>query len=99
MTSAEKSQTLHEGERLVEIRTAPSYPAFIALGVVLGLVVAFLVTLFGPESESYTFGAVLGVMAVIFGGLGAAVGAIVAIIIDRVGVKRAKIARAVPTDE
>lgn len=98
MTSAENPTPLQEGERLVEIRTAPSYPAFIALGVVLGLVVAFLVTFIGPENESYTFGSVLGVMAVIFGALGAALGATVAIIIDKIGVKRAQVVRAVPTE-
>lgn len=85
-------------ERLVQIRTAPSYPAFITLGVVLGMLLALVSTIVGPESEDYTFGAVFGLLAVIFGALGAALGALVALVIDRVGLKRARLARAIPTE-
>ena len=99
MTSAHTSKPMPDGERLLEIRTAPSYPAFIGLGLALGLLAAFLVTLLGPDNESYTFGSVLGVMAVICGGLGAGLGAILALVLDRIGLKRAKRVRAVPTEE
>ena len=50
----------------VRIRRAPSIPAFMILGLVVGLIVAFVSVWFGPGNPSYTFEAVFGVIAVIF---------------------------------
>ena len=50
-------------ERVLSVRRAPSIPAFIILGLVLGLIVAALSTLFGPVDQAYTPGAIFGLMA------------------------------------
>lgn len=98
MTEHPASPEESASERVVEIRTAPSFPAFITLGVLVGFVVAALVTFLGPENESYHSGAVLGVMLVIFGTLGAAGGIVLALVLERIGKKRAVTARAIPTE-
>lgn len=65
------------------VRRAPSLPAFAITGLLIGLVVAFVVTALGPENPNYTFGAIYGVMAVLFGTLCTAVAIVVALILDK----------------
>ncbi|MBM7052005.1 MULTISPECIES: hypothetical protein [unclassified Rothia (in: high G+C Gram-positive bacteria)] len=85
-------------EQAVTYRVAPSMTGFTAAGLVLGLLVALLSTLLGPGSMQYTLGAVFGVLAVLFGSLGAACGALVALFLDKKSVKRAQTYRAIPED-
>lgn len=82
----------------VRIRRAPSIPAFMVLGLVIGLVAAFVSVWFGPDDPSYTFEAVFGVIAVIFGAVGTAVGAGVALWLDRRSVKKYRTASVEPED-
>ena len=78
----------------VRIRRAPSIPAFMILGLVVGLIAVW----FGPGNPSYTFEAVFGVIAVIFGAVGTALGALLGLWLDRRSVKKARIARVEPED-
>lgn len=73
----------------------PSLPAFAITGLLIGLIVAFVVTALGPENPNYTFGAIYGVMAVIFGALCTAAAIAVALLIDRRSAKRTTTYRAV----
>ena len=82
----------------VRIRRAPSIPAFMILGLVVGLIAAFVSVWFGPGNPSYTFEAVFGVIAVIFGAVGTALGALLGLWLDRRSVKKARIARVEPED-
>ena len=82
----------------VRIRRAPSIPAFMILGLVVGLIAAFVSVWFGPGNPSYTFEAVFGVIAVIFGAVGTALGALLGLWLDRRSVKKAHIARVEPED-
>ena len=81
------------------IRRAPSIPAFMILGLVVGLIVAFVSVWFGPGNPSYTFEAVFGVVAVIFGAVGTALGALLGLWLDRRSDKQARLGRAEPDDE
>lgn len=94
--AASSSPQEAETEKVVTYRRAPSIVAFIIVGVVVGLLVALVSTIFGPESQSFTFGAVYGIMAMIFAPLGAALGAVIALILDRRSVKRQATYKAVP---
>ena len=86
-------------ERVLSVRRAPSIPAFIILGLVLGLIVAALSTLFGPVDQAYTPGAIFGLMAVIFGTAGATLGALLALYLDRRSRRRAYRLRAQRLDD
>ena len=77
------------------VRRAPSLPAFAITGLLIGLIVAFVVTALGPENPNYTFGAIYGVMAVIFGAFCTAAAIVVALLIDRRSAKRTTTYRAV----
>jgi hypothetical protein len=78
------------GRREVVVRRAPKFVPFMAAGVVLGVVVAAVTALAGPESAEFTRGAVFGFFAVLFGLAGLLAGAVAALVLDRVGVKRAE---------
>lgn len=85
-------------EQTITYRVAPSITGFVVAGILMGFLASFLSTLLGPGSEQYTFGAVFGVLAIIFGAAGAALGAIIALILDKASFKRARTYRAVPED-
>jgi hypothetical protein len=73
----------------VTVRRAPRYPAFIGLGIVLGALVALVLTFAYPDSGEYDRGQVFGFLLLWFGAAGAALGGIAALIIDRMLAKRA----------
>ncbi|MDY6051399.1 MAG: hypothetical protein SPI83_03195 [Rothia sp. (in: high G+C Gram-positive bacteria)] len=81
------------------VRRAPSLPAFAITGLLIGLIVAFVVTILGPENPSYTFGAVYGVMAVIFGALCAGAATMVALLLDKRSTRRTTTYQAVSSQE
>lgn len=86
-------------QRQITVRTAPKYVPFLVLGGLIGLAVA-AISAFGfpnPQSasnpaRSYDPSTVFGFLAVLFAGIGVVLGAIVALILDRVGRKRSRIA-------
>lgn len=81
------------------VRRAPSLPAFAITGLLIGLVVAFVVTALGPENPNYTFGAIYGVMAVLFGTLCTAVAIVVALILDKRSTKHTTTYQAVSSQD
>lgn len=81
------------------VRKAPSLPAFAVTGLLIGLVVAFVVTAVGPENPNYTFAAVLGVMAVIFGTLCTAIAIGLALLLDRRSIRRTTTYQAVSSQD
>lgn len=87
-----------------ELRTAPKLWPFLGAGIVLGAVVALIVSWFSHEANvnaaaggpvEFTFGAVFGFFLVIFGIIGACVGALGFLIADRVGRRQARTVNAV----
>ncbi|MCG2623553.1 hypothetical protein LVY72_16775 [Arthrobacter sp. I2-34] len=78
------------GRRELIVRRAPKFVPFMVAGTVLGVVVAAVVALAGPESAEFTRGAVFGFFGVLFGLAGLLVGAVVALVLDRVGLKHAE---------
>lgn len=86
-------------EREILVRRAPSVIAFLVTGLILGLIVAGVSTILGPPDQKYTAGAIFGMMAVIFGTIGAVLGAVVGLIADRRSRKKARRFRAVRIDD
>jgi uncharacterized membrane protein YdjX (TVP38/TMEM64 family) len=80
----------------VTVRRAPRYGRFITLGVLVGAVVALILTFAfsgePPENELIQFdkGQIFGFLLLICGTIGAALGAVVALIIDRASLRRAR---------
>ncbi len=83
------------GSQQMTLRRAPNIWAFVLLGGVLGAVVGVLVGLSGGGSAEFTQGAVTLFMVSVCTVLGLAAGALVALVLDRVSVARA---RAVTTE-
>ncbi|MGQ1839178.1 hypothetical protein ACT4S2_12050 [Kocuria turfanensis] len=83
------------GSQQMTLRRAPNIWAFVVLGGVLGIVVGVLVGLAGGESAQFTQGAVVMFMVSVFAVVGLAAGAVVALVLDRLSVARA---RAVTTE-
>ncbi|WP_237222473.1 hypothetical protein [Rothia nasimurium] len=81
------------------VRRAPSLPAFAVTGLLIGLIVAFVVTALGPENPNYTFGAIYGVMAVLFGTLCTAAAIVVALILDKRSTKHTTTYQAVSSQD
>lgn len=78
------------GRREVVVRRAPKFVPFMAAGTVLGIAAAAATALAGPENAEFTRGAVFGFFTVFFGLAGLLLGAVVALVLDRVSVRRAE---------
>lgn len=76
--------------RSVTVRRAPKYVPFLVLGALLGIAVAAVIAFGLPGDESYDPGAVFGFFLVLFGIGGAILGAIAALVLDRLSVRRAE---------
>lgn len=83
----------------VTVRTAPKIWAFLGSGLVLGAVVALVFTWIShaqlvQESTDgqveFSFGSAFGFFLVIFGLLGVALGAVVFLLVDRIGRRRSR---------
>ncbi|WP_051297377.1 MFS transporter [Brevibacterium album] len=78
----------------VEVRRSPKYSMFIAAGVLVGFLVAGVLVLLPADTSQltaeYSRGAALGILMMILGVLGAALGGTVALIADRRNAKRAR---------
>ena len=80
----------------VMVRRAPRFGRFIILGAILGAIVALILTFAfdgrAPENELVQFdkGQVFGFLLLICGAVGVGLGAVVALIIDRVLARRAE---------
>ncbi|MFM2412561.1 MAG: hypothetical protein RLZZ587_894 [Actinomycetota bacterium] len=70
-------------KKKVTIRRAPKLTSFIATGIILGVIVAAVVSYGMPTDPAVGAGATFGFFAIMFSLVGMAVGAIVGLLIDR----------------
>lgn len=78
----------------VTVRRSPRYSVFVALGVIVGFIIAGILAFLPVDTSSltqeYSRAAVLGILMAFLGIVGGFLGAFVALIIDRASVKNAK---------
>lgn len=67
----------------VTVVRAPRYFRFMIAGAVLGVLVAFVLTISYPETATFTAGQVLGFLLLLCGAIGVGGGGLAAIIVDR----------------
>ncbi|MFW0154746.1 hypothetical protein ACN08X_01685 [Rothia sp. P6271] len=96
---SQDSSSQRPQERLVQVRRAPSLIAFGVTGVLVGLLVAAVLTFFVGSSDEYTRSSVFGVLAVCSMSVCTAISLTVALIIDKFTARHAEVVRAVETDE
>lgn len=77
-------------ESTVKVRRAPKYPAFIIVGGGIGAIVSLILTSLFPVDPETGFAATYGYFALFGVTAGVTVGAVAAIIIDRVTLRRAR---------
>jgi hypothetical protein len=87
--------------REVTVRRAPKYVPFLILGALVGVAVAAAVAYGLPASESFDPASVFGFFLVLFAAGGAILGAVLALVLDRLSVKRQRraVVEAVPDSE
>jgi hypothetical protein len=78
----------------VRIRRAPKFGVFLALGGVVGVIVALILTASFPIDQNVGFGPTFGYFAIYGVVLGVLVGAVLAVILDRVASHRSKLVTA-----
>ncbi|MBX3087253.1 MAG: hypothetical protein KF742_02085 [Cryobacterium sp.] len=78
-----------ENRETVRIRRAPRFSVFMLCGAALGLIASFVLVGLNPIDPNVGYGATFGYFALFVIPLGLVLGALVAIIIDRVSTKRA----------
>jgi hypothetical protein len=74
----------------VTIRRAPKIPAFLLVGGVVGLIVTLILTSLFPADPSVGFGALFAYFSLFGVTGGVLLGAVLAIILDRVSARRSK---------
>lgn len=71
------------------VRRAPRYSRFIMLGGLVGVVVALILTVAFPENDEFDQGQIFGFLLLACATVGVALGAVVALVIDRATARRA----------
>jgi len=86
--------------REITVRRAPKYVPFLILGGLVGIIVAAVIAFALPGDPSYDPNSVFGFFMVLFGAGGVILGAVVALLLDRLSVRRAEhaVVEAVPED-
>ncbi|GAB3277917.1 hypothetical protein GCM10027449_17810 [Sinomonas notoginsengisoli] len=77
-------------QRQITVRRAPKYVPFLVAGGLLGVIIAAATSFSVPAPKDYTQGSVFGYFLVLFAAGGVLVGAVVALILDRVSLRRAE---------
>ena len=72
------------------LRRAPKYPRFMIAGAIAGVLVALILTVAFPANAQFSPAQVFGFLLLFFAVIGAAAGAVVAILVDRSMLKRAQ---------
>ncbi|WP_413248651.1 hypothetical protein [Sinomonas flava] len=75
-------------QRQISVRRAPKYVPFLVAGGIVGVVAAAFVSFMVPAPADYTQESVFGYFMVLFAAGGVLVGAIVALVLDRLSVRR-----------
>ncbi|WP_313810890.1 hypothetical protein [Glutamicibacter sp.] len=83
----------------VKVHASPKFWPFILTFLVVGALVGLIVGMLGEPSEEYTRASAAGFFAMFCGGLGAGIGALVFVIIDRVTSRKSTKHLAVPLAE
>lgn len=95
--------TTDYGDQLVTVRRAPSIPAFGISGAVLGVIAAFILAFAFTPTEmitmDYSRSAVLGVLLVVLGAIGATLGIVLALVLDRRSAQNPETVRAIEAPE
>ena len=86
MTSEQHSPERRE----ITVRRAPRFVPFLALGAAAGFFAALVVAYGGPEDINYTREATLGFFTIMFAIPGLAVGALIALALDWISVRKAR---------
>lgn len=73
----------------VTVRRAPRYSRFIMLGGLVGVVVALILTVAFPENDEFDKGQIFGFLLLACATVGVALGAVIALVIDRATARRA----------
>ncbi|MFQ4148619.1 hypothetical protein AAGW05_07980 [Arthrobacter sp. LAPM80] len=99
MTS--QPETTSGEPRKLMVRRAPKYVPFLIAGALAGVVTAAIFTFMFPPSQDFETSSVFGLFAVLMVAPGAGMGAIVALVLDRQGRRRAKtlLVEPLPEDE
>ncbi|ANF31766.1 hypothetical protein A0130_08860 [Leifsonia xyli] len=84
----EETETVTPAE--VRVRRSPRYFRFMITGAVLFAIVALILTFSFPENPTYDRGSVFGFLLAICVTIGVALGAVVALILDRTTARRAR---------
>jgi hypothetical protein len=66
-----------------KVRRTPNFTAFLLTGGLLGLLIGFFLSVFGPGDPSYDGSAALGFVGLIGAGLGVLAGGLVAVLLDK----------------
>ena len=82
-SSAEHPPQAPPEQREFVVRRAPRIGVFMASGAALGLIAALLVTTCGPQNPEFTFATTFGFFFVLFAVVGAALGSLVWLVLDR----------------
>jgi membrane associated rhomboid family serine protease len=80
--------------REVRVRRSPRLGVFLLAGAVVGVLVAAVAAVVLPAGGTYTTGQVLGFLAVIFAAIGALLGGLVAVAVDALSSRRARVLQA-----
>src|SRR6478735_5531056 len=74
----------------VRVRRSPRYFRFMITGAVLFAIIALILTFAFPENPTYDRGSVFGFLLAVCATIGVAVGAVVALLVDRATARRAR---------
>ena len=80
--------------RPVRVRRAPKVSVFLGVGLLAGIVAALIIAVATPADGQYPTSQVLGFLVLLLAPIGAVVGGVVAVVLDAVATRRARILEA-----
>ena len=81
-------------EAVVRVQRSPRYFRFMLAGAIVFAIVALILTFAFPENPTYDRGAVFGFLLAICATIGVALGAVIALLVDRATSRRARTVQA-----